>query len=82
MGEVIRGTEDGFDLVECPSCVIAPACGLNGALGEALAAFMSVLDSYTLEDLLSQRAEAMARLFALRGQCNIKPADHGDPMLQ
>lgn len=66
VGAVIRGTEDGFDLVECGSCVIAPACGLAGALGEAMAAFMAVLDGYTLEDLLSKRAELTA-LFPVSG---------------
>lgn len=55
IGEVVRRTEDGFDLVDCGSCLIAPACGLTGALAEALGAFMAVLDSYTLEDLLAKR---------------------------
>lgn len=61
IGEVVRHTEDGFDLVDCSSCIIAPACGLTGALREALAAFMAVLDSYTLADLLAKRAD-VARL--------------------
>lgn len=61
VGEVVRHTEDGFDLVDCGSCVIAPACGLTSALREALAAFLAVLDGYTLADLLSKRAD-MARL--------------------
>ncbi|GAA0641248.1 Rrf2 family transcriptional regulator [Brevundimonas lenta] len=64
VGAVIRHTEDGFDLVDCGSCVIAPACGLTGALGQALAAFMAVLDGYSLEDLLSKRADMLA-LFPL-----------------
>ena len=63
VGAVIRHTEDGFDLVECGSCVIAPACGLTGALGEALAAFMQVLDGHTLETLLGRR-ENLAAIFA------------------
>lgn len=63
VGTVIRHTEDGFDLVDCGGCIIAPACGLTGALAEALAAFMAVLDSYTLEDLLAKRAD-FAALFA------------------
>ena len=29
---MIRHTEDGFDLTDCGGCVIAPACGLTGAL--------------------------------------------------
>jgi Rrf2 family nitric oxide-sensitive transcriptional repressor len=62
VGTVIRHTEDGFDLVDCGGCVIAPACGLTGALGEALDAFMAVLDGYTLADLLNKRA-GLADLF-------------------
>jgi len=62
VGEVIRFTEDDFDLVECPTCVIAPACGLNLILGEALEAFMAVLNRYTLADLLAGRSEAVRRL--------------------
>lgn len=61
VGEVVRHTEDGFDLVDCGSCVIAPACGLTAALREALCAFMATLDRYTLADLLARRAD-MARL--------------------
>ncbi|WP_395612104.1 RrF2 family transcriptional regulator [Allosphingosinicella sp.] len=63
VGAVIRHTEDSFDLADCGSCVIARACGLTGALNEALAAFMAVLDSYSLEDLLARRAD-FAALFA------------------
>ncbi len=62
VGAVVRHTEDGFDLVDCGSCIIAPACGLTGALHQALAAFMKVLDGYTLESLLSRRGD-MAGLF-------------------
>ncbi|MFB7881633.1 RrF2 family transcriptional regulator [Brevundimonas diminuta] len=62
VGAVVRHTEDGFDLVDCGNCVIAPACGLTGALHQALAAFMKVLDGYTLEGLLSRRVD-MAGLF-------------------
>jgi len=57
VGALVRHTEEGFDLVDCGSCLIAPACGLTGALHEALAAFMAVLDGYTLADLLAKRAE-------------------------
>ena len=65
VGAVIRHTEDGFDLVDCGRCVIAPACGLSGALGEALAAFMKVLDGYSLADLLGRKTDLMA-LFEAR----------------
>jgi Rrf2 family nitric oxide-sensitive transcriptional repressor len=62
LGEVVRHTEEGFDLVDCAHCLIAPACALTAALYRALAAFMEVLDGYTLADLTSSRSEALRRL--------------------
>lgn len=63
IGSVVRHTEDGFDLVDCGSCIIAPACGLTGVLREALGAFMTVLDSHTLADLLDNQVDFLS-LFA------------------
>ncbi len=63
VGAVVRHTEEGFDLVECGACIIAPACGLTGVLGEALSAFMRTLDGYTLADLVESRAERLRSLF-------------------
>ena len=65
VGAVVRHTEDGFDLVDCGSCIIAPACGLTGALSKALSAFLEVLDGYTLADLVVSRS-AMLALFHRR----------------
>ncbi len=62
VGAVVRHTEDGFEMVDCASCVIAPACGLTSAFGKALAAFMAVLDSYTLADLMNKRTALRALL--------------------
>lgn len=62
VGALIRQTEDNFDLVECSSCVIAPACELTIALDKALAAFMAVLDNYTLADLVVRRKKLAALL--------------------
>lgn len=64
VGAVVRHTEEGFDLADCGGCIIAPACGLTGALREALAAFMAVLDSYTLADLLTRRDDMLGLLMA------------------
>lgn len=61
IGDVVRHTEEGFDLVDCANCLIAPACGLTNAVAEALAAFMVVLDGYTLDDLTNKR-RALRRL--------------------
>lgn len=60
VGAVIRQTEEGFDLVDCGNCIIAPACGLTVALREALKAFMDVLESYSLADLLEKRADLLS----------------------
>jgi Rrf2 family nitric oxide-sensitive transcriptional repressor len=59
VGAVVRHTEEGFDLADCGTCVIAPACGLAGVLTEALTAFMAVLDRYTLADLLKKGSKLM-----------------------
>lgn len=61
LGEIIRHTEDGLALVDCAACIIAPACGLTGALNTALGAFLTVLDGYTLADISSKRL-ALRRL--------------------
>jgi Rrf2 family transcriptional regulator, nitric oxide-sensitive transcriptional repressor len=70
IGQVIRETEDDFDLVDCHRCVIAPACGLTSALDEALAAFMAVLDRYTLADLLDRRIGHLLGLFGAENGIN------------
>ena len=51
IGQVVRVSEDGFNLVDCGSCIIAPACGLTSVLSEATQAFLAVLDRYSLADL-------------------------------
>ena len=57
IGTVIRHTEDGFDLLDCGTCVIAPACGLTGVLKEAVGAFLNILDAYSLADILKRRMD-------------------------
>jgi Rrf2 family nitric oxide-sensitive transcriptional repressor len=56
VGDVFRFMEGDAELVGCVGaaqgdCVVAKACRLRGILGEALAAFVGVLDRYTLADL-------------------------------
>jgi Rrf2 family nitric oxide-sensitive transcriptional repressor len=68
IGEVVRGTEDNLNLVECfdPStnqCPIAPACALAPILDEALTAFFAVLDSRSLADLI-EKPRSLTRLLA------------------
>lgn len=64
VGEVVRHTESGFDLVDCGSCIIAPACALTAALHEAHSAFMAVLDGYSLADLVDDRKAGLRELLA------------------
>ena len=73
VGQVVRQTEDGFKLVDCTACVIAPACTLPRALNEATAAFIAVLDKYTLEDLLDQRHQ-MRTLFGITDAAELPAA--------
>lgn len=64
VGDVVRHTEGTFDLVDCGSCVIAPACALTAALHEARRAFMAVLDRYSLQDLVEERKTGLRELLA------------------
>jgi Rrf2 family nitric oxide-sensitive transcriptional repressor len=69
IGAVIRHTEEDFALVECfragkNNCVITPACRLRGVLSKALAAYLAVLDTFTLADLVADPLSLNA-LYAL-----------------
>jgi Rrf2 family nitric oxide-sensitive transcriptional repressor len=64
IGEIVRHTETGFDLVDCSDCLIAPACTLPTILNEATQAFLAVLDRYTLADVLVKKID-LRRLFGV-----------------
>jgi Rrf2 family nitric oxide-sensitive transcriptional repressor len=69
LGKLVRETEQDLAVVVCLQsrervCAIQPACLLKGALAEALAAFLAVLDGYTLADLVAPRRR-LAQLLAL-----------------
>lgn len=60
IGDVVRHTEVNFHLVECfdrehNTCPIAAACFLKDGLYEAQKAFISVLDKYSLADILANK---------------------------
>ena len=62
IGEVIRRIESGSPLVACfpqggSGCIISPSCRLKGILTDALEAFFTTLDGYTLSHLVSQNTE-------------------------
>ena len=61
LGEVIRWMEGDFVMAECfdatqNACRITRVCRLKGILGEALTAYLAVLDKYTLADLADDNA--------------------------
>ncbi len=68
LGAVVRRTEPDMELVACfvasGTCAIDDACVLSRVLREALDAFLTVLDSYTLADLVAPR-ERLAALLRL-----------------
>ncbi|MGQ3891662.1 Rrf2 family transcriptional regulator [Legionella sp. CNM-4043-24] len=73
LGQLIVQLEPHFDLVPCfnkekANCCIAPVCRLKGVLHEAQAAFMRVLERYTLADVLHNKPDLSTLL-------NIKPPE-------
>ena len=59
VGAVARQTERGSALVECfpggrMGCLVAPCCKLKSVLAEAQEAFFTVLDRYTVYDLVKR----------------------------
>ena len=60
IGELIRKTEEDFNIVECfengDKCVITPVCSLKHIFNKALDQFLQVLDQYTLEDIVKNNA--------------------------
>lgn len=70
VGQLIRQTEANLDIVECFSeegnCVLTPSCQLRWALDEALTAFLTTLDRYTLTDLLKPKEEIRAQVITIQ----------------
>jgi Rrf2 family transcriptional regulator, nitric oxide-sensitive transcriptional repressor len=69
LGDVMRNAETNLRVAECfdaetNTCPIVGLCQLKPVLGEALNAFLTVLASYTLADLLGRRNRtALAKVF-------------------
>lgn len=78
VGQVVRETEGESIGAECfqadgGHCCIAPACHLRGVLDEAFRAFYTVLDGYTLQDLLVNRP-VLARLLPMQAPSHVAVA--------
>jgi Rrf2 family nitric oxide-sensitive transcriptional repressor len=73
IGEVVRATEEELAMVECfqpgnARCPIAPVCMLRGVFDQALQAFLAVLDSRTLADLLKPQGQLAGILQTTSGR--------------
>jgi len=70
IGELVRRTENDLALAACfgdgGACALEPGCVLQAALYQALAAFLDVLDRYTLADLVQPR-QRLAVLLGIVG---------------
>ncbi|MCA0872795.1 Rrf2 family transcriptional regulator [Seohaeicola saemankumensis] len=62
VGRVVRHTEGDGPLVDCSNCILAPACGLICIMREAKQAFFGVLDSYSLQDVITKNPEILTFL--------------------
>lgn len=73
VGDVIRSLENNINGIDCgsPACYIVRICRLKDALKEAMEAFLAVMGSYTLADLISNRDELMAVFSTLEPAVNI-----------
>lgn len=70
VGVLVRETEQDLNMVECFSsknaCKITPVCGMKPMFEEALAAFLTVLDKYTLADIIpGQHRPQLLRLLQI-----------------
>ena len=70
LGDLVRETEDDFQLVECfdaetSTCVIRDKCYVQPIMAEALAAYMAVLDRYTLGEVIAAHRRGLHSLMAI-----------------
>jgi Rrf2 family nitric oxide-sensitive transcriptional repressor len=71
LGTLVRATEPHFALVECfdpvaNRCPLTPTCDLAAVLHQAQAAFLAVLDTYTLADIVRQKRPLAQLLLTTR----------------
>lgn len=62
LGAVVRHTEPSLQPADCAKCVLNRGCGLKPILGEAMEAFLAVLDRRTLADALAESDVDIAAL--------------------
>ncbi|MGJ8480812.1 Rrf2 family transcriptional regulator [Sphingobium yanoikuyae] len=73
IGAVVRHSEPDMAMADCAACAIRPACGLSGILAQAVGAFLTVLDGYSLADAARDRTGLAALIAALPGPTSTDP---------
>ncbi len=73
LGKIVRHTEPHMNLLECfdveiNTCPLVEACRLKDVLKQAKRAFLSVLDQYTLADMLSDKGRKIPSLLKQHAQ--------------
>src|SRR5690606_211975 len=57
LGRVVRDMEPSMTIAECfgtdPRCLLSPRCALKSVFQQALRAFVSTLDQYSLQDIVA-----------------------------
>ena len=78
IGAVVLLNEPDMDLADCATCVISNVCGLTSMFGSATAAFLKVLDSYTLADVIrSGDTERALQRLGLRPKAAVRKRPGG-----
>ncbi len=67
VGEVVRLTESGLDIVECfvpdtNTCPLIEVCALKVTFSKALQAFLRTLDQVTIADVTTKRSQLASKL--------------------
>lgn len=64
VGEVVRAMEPTLNPIDCEGleCALLPSCRLKSVLSDASDAFVAVLDSYTLADLVEGELKVLRGL--------------------
>jgi Rrf2 family nitric oxide-sensitive transcriptional repressor len=81
IGAVVRMTEAGDMPAECfnsqtNTCPITPNCRLRGILSEAMQSFYTVLEKYSLHDLVRNRAALGRVLFPIGRVSTVHSKEH------
>lgn len=64
LGQLVRALENSLTPIDCskPYCRFSPACQLKGVLAQAVAAYLSVLEQYSLLDIVNNQSELLELL--------------------